>query len=55
MDTLVDLVNSVFGFVDRKLFGEQDSDPLDKTFKACMVLTILVLALVVIKRGPVVA
>ncbi|CAM6035038.1 unnamed protein product [Sphagnum compactum] len=55
MDTLVDLVNSVFGFVDRKLFGEQDSDPLDKTYKACMVLTILVLALVVIKRGPVVA
>lgn len=52
MDTLVDLVNSVFGFVDRKIFGEKDSDPIDKPFKACMVLTILVLALVVLKRNP---
>jgi len=52
MDTMVDIVNGVFGFVDRKIFGDKDSDPTDVPFKACMVLTILVLALVVLKRNP---
>lgn len=52
MDTMVDLVNGVFGFVDRKIFGDKDSDPTDLPVKACMVLTILVLALVVFKRNP---
>jgi hypothetical protein len=52
MDTMVDLVNNVFGFVDRQIFGEKDSDPIDVPFKACMVLTVLVLALVVLKRNP---
>lgn len=52
MDTMVDIVNGVFGFVDRKVFGDKDSDPTDVPFKACMVLTILVLALVVLKRNP---
>lgn len=52
MDTMVDLVNGIFGFVDRKAFGEKDSNPTDVPFKACMVLTILVLALVVLKRNP---
>ncbi|KAG6554797.1 hypothetical protein Mapa_003817 [Marchantia paleacea] len=50
MDTFVDLVGNVFGFLDQKVFGGKDSDPLDKPLKACMVLTILVLALVVLKR-----
>ncbi|KAL3695936.1 hypothetical protein R1sor_010012 [Riccia sorocarpa] len=50
MDGLVDLVGNVFGFLDEKLFGGKESDPLDKPLKACMVLTILVLALVVLKR-----
>ena len=47
-----DLVNGIFGFVDRKIFGDKDSDPTDVPVKACMVLTILVLALVVLKRNP---
>lgn len=52
MDTMVDLINGVFGFVDRKIFGDKDGNPTDAPFKACMVLTILVLALVVMKRNP---
>jgi len=51
MGTMVDIINSIFGF---ELFGEKDCDPFDKMFKTCMVLTILVLALVVVKRGLVV-
>jgi hypothetical protein len=49
--TMVDIMNSIFGF---ELFGEKDCDLFDKMFKTCMVLTILVLALVVVKRGLVV-
>ncbi|CAK9221863.1 unnamed protein product [Sphagnum jensenii] len=51
MGTMVDIMNSIFGF---ELFGEKDCDLFDKMFKTCMVLTILVLALVVVKRGLVV-
>ncbi|KAL2642648.1 hypothetical protein R1flu_010235 [Riccia fluitans] len=51
MDGVVDLVGNVFGFFDQKVFGAKESDPLDKPLKACMVLTILVLALVVFKRA----
>jgi hypothetical protein len=44
MGTMFDIINCIFGF------GEKDCDPFDKMFKTCMVLTILVLALVVVKR-----
>lgn len=51
METMVDIVSSIFGVVDRKIFGERDDDPVDKPLKACLVLTILVLALVFLKRN----
>ncbi|CAM6055924.1 unnamed protein product [Sphagnum tenellum] len=35
-------------------YRQDETDPFDKMFKTCMVLTILVLALVVVKRGLVV-
>ncbi|KAJ7550948.1 hypothetical protein O6H91_07G126300 [Diphasiastrum complanatum] len=52
IEAIVDIVHGIFGFVDRKMFGEANADPLDHPIKACMVLTILILALIVFDRRP---
>ncbi|EFJ37866.1 hypothetical protein SELMODRAFT_402502 [Selaginella moellendorffii] len=50
LDSLVDVVHEVFAFADRKLFGGRESEPLDRSLKACMVLTILLFSLVLLNR-----
>eukprot|EP00850_Spirogloea_muscicola_P004962 SM000022S07176 [mRNA] locus=s22:340681:342323:- [translate_table: standard] len=52
---LGDLVSSIFGFVDKKLFGEKASGGVvESTLRTCFILTILVLALVVLRRPVIV-
>jgi hypothetical protein len=47
---VVEIINHILGFADKKIFSENDGEILDRTLKSSLMLAVVVLLVVLVKR-----